>query len=212
MKNIGLERVLADLGDPCMSVTADHCIIDKYIGVVPDLLLDVWRTIGFSGYAEGLLWLCDPAEWQPVVDDWISGLDMPFHDEWVPFKRTAFGTMTMWGKETGKSLKIVPQEGFVIPVDRSDSMHDELDIIVQILAALDSDIEMLDTRGDDDKPMFRRVRRRLGGLDSSTMYGCVPAVGLGGSFTPKGMQIVNAVEHVRFLSTVTPRQVMNWKF
>ncbi|MFD3706539.1 GAD-like domain-containing protein [Nocardia sp. NPDC058658] len=212
LKNIGLERVLADLGDPYMTVEADVDAVDQYVGMVPDLLLDVWRTVGFSGYAGGLLWLCNPAEWQPAVDDWISGLDMPFYDEWVPFKRTAFGTMTMWGKMTGKSLTIVPQEGFIIPVDRSGDMVDEIDVIMQILAALDSDTEMLDTKGDDDKPMFQRVRKRLGGLDASTMYGCVPVVGLGGSFTPRGMGIVKAVDHVRFLSTVTPRQVMNWKF
>ncbi|MFD6393251.1 T6SS immunity protein Tdi1 domain-containing protein [Nocardia sp. NPDC060259] len=56
------------------------------------------------------------------------------------------------------------------------------------------------------------MRKKLGGLDVATMYGYVPAVGLGGSFMPGGREIVNAVDHVRFLSTVTPRQVMNWKF
>ncbi|MGW6426794.1 GAD-like domain-containing protein [Nocardia sp. NPDC055053] len=212
VSELGLERVVSRLGEPYAIVPAEDRVVDRYAAMVPDLLLDVWRAVGFSGYADGLLWLCNPEEWQPAVDEWVAGLRMPFHDEWVPFTRTAFGTMTMWGRETGKSLTIVPQSGFVIPVDRSKDMIEELDINLQILVALRSDVDMLDEDGDDDKPLFRRLRKKLGGLDAATMYGCVPAVGLGGSFTPRGMEIVNAIDHVRFLSTVTPRQVMNWKF
>ncbi|MFC6011507.1 GAD-like domain-containing protein [Nocardia lasii] len=212
---IGVEQVIARLGTPHSVVSADGSIIDKYVGVVPELLIDVWRAVGFSGYADGLLWLCNPDEWQPVVDEWISDMEMPFHDQWTPFTRTAFGVLTMWGARTGKSLTIDTQNGLIIPVDQTESMIDELDIDLQVMVALDVRPEVRefsDKDGDDDEPMFRRVHKRLGDLDASTMYGCVPAVGLGGSFTPRGMQIVNAVEHVRFLSTVTPRQVMNWKF
>ncbi|GEM34005.1 hypothetical protein NN3_50120 [Nocardia neocaledoniensis NBRC 108232] len=212
LSQLRIERVLVNLGNPYATVPAEDRIVDRYSGVVPTLLQGVWKAAGFSGYADGLLWLCNPEEWQPVVDEWISGLRLPFRDEWVPFKRTAFGTMTMWGKNTGKSLTINPKDGFVIPVDRSADMGDELDIDLQILAALDSDFGSLDVDGDDGKPLFGRLRKKLGGLTDATMYGCVPAVGLGGSFTPRGMEIVNAVDHVRFLSTVTPRQVMNWKF
>ncbi|MGM7646434.1 GAD-like domain-containing protein [Nocardia sp. JW2] len=212
---VGVDRVVSKLGIQFSSVPAPASTIDKYVGAVPSLLIDVWRSVGFSGYADGLLWLCNPDEWLPVVDEWLFGLDLPFYDEWVPFTRTAFGRMTMWGKRTGRSLTIEPRNGFIVPVDQSHDMVDELDIQLQILVALNTNaviVDRLDESGDDGKPMFRRVRTRLGDLDASTMYGCVPAVGLGGSFTPRGVQIVNAVDHVRFLSTVTPRQVMNWKF
>ncbi len=215
MTGIGLEKALSSLGEPYEMIASDSDLIDRYVGRVPSILIDIWRTAGFSGYADGLLWLCNPEEWQSAVDDWVYGLDLPFYDDWIPFTRTAFGKMTMWGTGTGRSLTIDPQNGLVIPVDQTDSMTDELDIDLQILVAIDTDPELLDLwdeDGDDDKPMFRRVRKRLGGLNASTMYGCVPAVGLGGSFTPRGMGVVNAVDHVRFLSTVTERQVMNWKF
>ncbi|MFE6922455.1 GAD-like domain-containing protein [Nocardia sp. NPDC057663] len=215
LNSVGLEQAISSLGSPYATVAAENSAIDGYAGRVPELLLDIWRTVGFSGYAEGLLWLCNPEEWQPAVDEWISGLKLPFHDDWIPFTRTAFGKLTMWGNRTGRSLTIDPQNGFIVPIDQSGNMADELDVKLQILVAIDTDAELLelwDEDGDDDKPMFRRVRKRLGGLDASTMYGCVPAVGLGGSFTPRGMEVVNAVDHVRFLSTVTQRQVMNWKF
>ncbi|MEV0079738.1 T6SS immunity protein Tdi1 domain-containing protein [Nocardia neocaledoniensis] len=120
--------------------------------------------------------------------------------------------MSLWGKRTGQSLTIESRNGFIVPIDQPDMMCSQLNIDLQILVGLDPDVELLDEEGDDNKPMLRRLRNRLGGLDSSTMYGCVPIPELGGSFTPRGMQIVNAVDHVRFLSTVTPRQVMNWKF
>ncbi|MFC9967978.1 GAD-like domain-containing protein [Nocardia ignorata] len=212
VNDIGLDEVLARLGSPYFSIEAEDRIVEKYVGVVPDLLIDVWRAVGFSGFADGLLWLCNPEEWESALDEWIDGLDLPFRDEWVPFTRTAFGNMTMWGRRTGESLTIDPQNGFVVPVDRSATMNDELEVKLQVLVALNSDVDLLDENGDDDKPMFRRVSKMLGALDASTMYGCVPAVGLGGSFTPPGMKIVNAVDHVRFLSTVTPRRVMDWEF
>ncbi|MEV6656576.1 GAD-like domain-containing protein [Nocardia fluminea] len=210
LSDIGLEQALHRLGKPYMAAEPAGCTAEMFSGIVPDLLLDVWRAVGFSGYADGLFWLCDPDEWQPAVDDWISGVELPFRDEWTPFARTAFGRITLWGKNTGRSLTIVPQDGFIIPVDQSLNMVDDLDVAIQLLVALRSDNEMLDEEGDDNKPLFRRLNKRLGGLNSSTMYGCVPAVGLGGSFTPRGMAVVNAVDHVRFLSTVTQRQVMNW--
>ncbi|WP_410871439.1 GAD-like domain-containing protein [Nocardia sp. A7] len=212
LSDIGLAQALDKLGKAYMTAEPAGRAAEMLSGVVPDLLLDVWRAVGFSGYADGLFWLCDPEEWMPAVDDWISGVDLPFRDEWIPFTRTAFGRMTLWGKNTGRSLTIVPQDGFIIPVDQSSNMVDNLDVVIQLLVALRSDNEMLDEDGDDDKPLFRRLNKRLGGLNSSTMYGCVPAVSLGGSFTPRGMGVVNAVDHVRFLSTVTQRQVMNWKF
>ncbi|MFD3428597.1 GAD-like domain-containing protein [Nocardia fluminea] len=212
MSPIELEQVLERLGKPYAPVAAEDRVVDRYEGVVPDLLLDVWRTVGFSGFADGLLWLCNPEEWQPAVDEWISGVTLPFHDDWIPFTRTAFGGMSLWGKRTGQSLTIEPRNGFIVPIDQPEMMSSELNIDVQILVGLDPDTEMLDEDGDDGKPMLRRLHKRLGGLDSSTMYGCVPIPALGGSFTPRGMQVVNAVDHVRFLSTVMQRQVMNWKF
>ncbi|MGW5440952.1 GAD-like domain-containing protein [Nocardia asteroides] len=212
VNDFGLEQALSRLGKPHSIVAGESGVIERYRGVVPDLLLEVWREVGFSGFAKGLLWLCNPEEWQPVVDEWITGLSLPFRDEWVPFTRTAFGTVTMWGKRTGVSLTIDPQNGFVVPVDQTETMVDDLETRLQILVALKSDPDMLDENGDDGRPLFGRLYKKLGELDDSTMYGCVPAVGLGGSFTPRGMEIVNAVDHVRFLSAVTPRRVMNWKF
>ncbi|MFE9785852.1 GAD-like domain-containing protein [Nocardia salmonicida] len=215
LKDMGVDQAVSRLGTPYSTVAAEDRLVDRYAGRVPDLLLDIWRAVGFSGYADGLLWLCNPEDWKPAVDEWTYGLKLPFCDDWIPFTRTAFGKMTMWGTRTGRSLTIDSQNGLVIPIDQTENMADELDINLQILVAIDTDTELLglwDEDGEDDKPMFRRVRKRLGGLDASTMYGCVPAVGLGGSFTPRGMGIVNAVDHVRFLSTVTQRQVMNWRF
>ncbi|MFI1238813.1 GAD-like domain-containing protein [Nocardia salmonicida] len=212
LSKIGVEQVLARLGAPYSVVPADNHIVDRYSGIVPDILLDVWRSAGFSGYSDGAFWLCNPDEWQPAVDDWLYGLELPFDDEWVPFTRTALGSVSLWGRRTGRSLSFYPHNGFVIPNDRSEMMDTEYGKCAQILVGANPDPAKTDFDGDDGKRMFRRLCKRLGKVDSSTMYGCVPAVGLGGSFTPKGMQIVKAVDHVRFLSTVTPRQVMNWKF
>ncbi|MGW5440953.1 GAD-like domain-containing protein [Nocardia asteroides] len=60
-----MAQVIGHLGKPCSTVPAEDRVVDRYSGIVPELVQDVWRVAGFSGYADGLLWLCNPEEWQP---------------------------------------------------------------------------------------------------------------------------------------------------
>ncbi|MFI1238812.1 GAD-like domain-containing protein [Nocardia salmonicida] len=71
LKDMGVDQAVSRLGTPYSTVAAEDRLVDRYAGRVPDLLLDIWRAVGFSGYADGLLWLCNPEDWKPAVDEWI---------------------------------------------------------------------------------------------------------------------------------------------
>ncbi|MFG1790434.1 GAD-like domain-containing protein [Nocardia sp. NPDC049149] len=197
-------------GRPSFSVPTPEERFEKYAGQLPNFLLDLWRELGFAGFRKGLLWLCDPEAWQPVVDEWTSGVDLPFgEDKWIAVTRSAFGKMALWGQRTGLSLTITPHYGWLLPMGKSDYMSDDYLRDAQILSSLQAaSQETFDVDGDDDKPLFKRVLKRLGPVGPDTMYGFVPAHALGGPLLPDHVQIVDAAVHMQILSQVTPRTIM----
>ncbi|MFG1790432.1 GAD-like domain-containing protein [Nocardia sp. NPDC049149] len=197
-------------GRPSFSVPVPVERFEQYGGQVPNFLLDLWRELGFAGFRKGLLWLCDPEEWQTSVDEWTSGVDLPFGDDkWIAVTRSAFGRVSLWGERTGLSLTIIPYAGWVMPMDNSSEMSDDFERDLQILSSLEvASGDLLDPDGDDDKPLFKRVLKRLGPVGPDTMYGFVPAHALGGLMLPDHVQIVDAAVHMQILSQVTPRTIM----
>lgn len=52
--------------------------------------------------------------------------------------------------------------------------------------------------------LFSRARKKLGPLKSDEMYGFVPALMLGGSEALENLEKVNIIEHLTFLSQLSP--------
>lgn len=208
--NFSVDEITNKWGRPTTFRSAPADRFEKYAGVVPNLLLSVWQELGFSGFYDGLYWICDPVEWQSVVDEWTSELDLQFgRDEWSAVTRSAFGTMDLWGRRTGMSLTIVPYYGMILPVDNTGRMINDFERDLQILAAFTSTShETLDPDGDDDRPLFRRVFNRLGPVDFDSMYGFVPVPALGGEMLPERVEILDAEVHMHLLSQVTPRTLL----
>ncbi|MFB8003509.1 GAD-like domain-containing protein [Nocardia sp. NPDC056000] len=201
--------VVEQWGNPSVRVPVPPERFEKYRDVVPEFLLRVWRELGFSGFLDGLVWVCDPDVWQPVVDEWTAGLRLSIgSDEWIAVSRSAFGQMQLWGRRTGMSLMIIPHRGWYVVDDCSSEMSNSDDRDLLVYAALvTSDPNSLDIVGDDDKPLFSRVLRRLGPVGAETMYGFVPAAALGGSMLPRNIEILDAAAHMKVLSDVTPRSL-----
>ncbi|MFF0612733.1 GAD-like domain-containing protein [Nocardia tengchongensis] len=207
-----ITEVTETWGHPTTTTAVPAERFEQYGERVPGYLLDLWRELGFAGFRHGLLWLCDPEQWQPVVDAWTDGLDLPFGtDTWIAVSRSAFGAMSLWGQRTGMSLTIRPWYGWISPFDKSADMEEPFDRDVQILSSLVADAydDALDLDADDDKLLFKRVLKRLGPVGSDTMYGFVPAIGLGGAMMPERVEIVDAAVHLQLLRQTTPRTILN---
>ncbi|MEV0356385.1 GAD-like domain-containing protein [Nocardia sp. NPDC050697] len=205
-----VDRITEQWGRPTSFHAAPPERFEMFAGVVPDFLLEVWRELGFSGFRKGLFWICDPVVWQPTVDEWTPDLTLPFEEtRWVAVSRTAFGRLVLWGERTGLSLTVVPYSGMIFPVDKSQGMVDSFERDLQIITYFTAPLtDVLDPDGDDDRPLFKRVLKRLGPVDVDTMYGFVPASALGGAMLPENVEIVDAEVHLQILSELTPRALM----
>ncbi|MGY1896286.1 DUF7161 family protein [Nocardia gipuzkoensis] len=209
--SIDTEDFIRVWGAPTYSQAAASGRFDQFKNLVPDLLLTFWREFGFSGFGNGLFWLCDPVAWQPTVDAWTRDLDLEMGtDHWLAVCRSAFGRIQLWGQRTGMSLTITPYQGRVLPIDRSDSMASSDGRDDQIYAALvGADKRSLDVVGDDGQPLFDRVVALQGSVGPESIYGFVPAPALGGTLRADRVKIFDAEVHLQVLSDITPRQVMN---
>ncbi len=59
---------LSELGQPTTVIPASQTDIEKYRSKLPEQLLEYWKILGFSGFADGLFWLTNPAEYQDILD------------------------------------------------------------------------------------------------------------------------------------------------
>lgn len=197
-------------GTPYVFVDVPAERFSEFAGSVPDLLIDFWREFGYSGFHNGLLWICDPVEWQPAVDAWTAGVELATGpDQWIAVTRTAFGAMQLWGRRTGMSLEVVPHHGLIVSSDKSSRMttaDDRNDQIYGHFLSLES--ETLDIPDEDEQDVFDRVVELNAPVGPDTMYGLVPALALGGSIRAENFETVDARVHMRLLSEMTPRQIM----
>ncbi|MCB9441583.1 MAG: DUF1851 domain-containing protein [Mycolicibacterium sp.] len=208
-----IERILGlrqKWGDPTFPVEVPPERFDQFQDRVPDALLGYWREYGFSGFNDGMWWICDPVVWQPAVDVWTRHLNLAMgEDAWIAITRNAFGDMDLWGQRTGMSLSIIPYRGWVFPTDKSERMASPQSKDRQIYARFISlSKDSADVLGEDKKGLFDRVLAALGPISVDTMYGFVPVPALGGPMLPGHVEIFDAGVHMQLLSDLTPRRVM----
>lgn len=204
------EKFLAKWGAPIESRPVPAERFDQYAGVVPEALLDYWRTFGFAGFGDGLLWICDPDEWAPVVAPWTENLDLVMGvDAWVPVIRGAFGQFLCWGPRTGMSLRVEPVFGMIFPTDKSAKMGSEVRKDIQIEAAFEGiSPGSLDIEGKAGGNLFEAAVAAYGPLAADEVFAFVPAVGLGGTRDVEHIEKQSAVTHVQLLAELSPQRTM----
>ncbi|GEM34033.1 hypothetical protein NN3_50400 [Nocardia neocaledoniensis NBRC 108232] len=169
-------------GEPLDRVPVPESYFDEY-GELPDVVRAFWREVGFAGFDKGLLWVCDPREWQPIVDEWLSGLDLPesHRDGQIPLFRTAFGEIICFKAGMGNLIRI-------------DPLTPEIGYVTQgvdfgaLVLGLSSQVS-----GDTYwRGAFGKIVAALGPLDHATIYGFDPLPFAGEN--PRGPDVVYATE------------------
>lgn len=85
------------VGSPIYSEVVPDELMLKYSGVFKgpgeqeDIILDLWREFGFSGYENGLFWLVNPE----MFNDFARAFD-GVSDKAIAFARTAMGNLFLW--------------------------------------------------------------------------------------------------------------------
>ncbi|MDO7911133.1 GAD-like domain-containing protein [Pseudomonas sp. 22-AL-CL-001] len=185
------------MGSPTEYTPVPSATIEYYKKILPERLLNYWQDYGWSAHAEGIFWMVNPAEYDGVVRSWLEDTEFEKKDNYYVIARTAFGGLYLWGEKTGHALKI---ESLLSRYCAQDLGTTEvnLDRESQIFFLAPS------VEGSDFFSLFRRARRKLGLLKSDEMYGFVPALMLGGSEELENLEKVKIIEHLIFLSQLSP--------
>jgi len=197
--DIFLER-FGGITDP---VKVPGSSIEHYKGKLPNRWLEYWAKHGWCGFGDGLFWIVNPQDYEPVVQSWLAGTALEASDTYHLIARSAFGDLYLWGEKTGACVTIVSvyaRYDIDDPGIADEQMDEEAEVFLLSQEVEDNDFEN----------MFRRAREKFGALKHDEMYGFVPALMLGGSEKFDNLEKVKAVEHLMILSQLAELEPYNF--
>ncbi len=166
---------------------------------VPAILLDRWKRPGIGVLGGGRLQLIDPADYEPVLDQWLGRPD-PTR---VPFALGAFGDLFYYRDRGQHDIG-----GTVMKVEdicrldphyrRTEVCTWEVDKFFKSYL-LDEAVVNGTLRG----PLFKEALAEMGALEPGEIFTFVPALALGGAEELSYLQKVDARVHLDFLFQAT---------
>jgi hypothetical protein len=163
----------------CTPATAT--VINKYAKTLPAPLIEFWKERGWCGYANGLIWLVNPADFADVLEDW----DVPKKS--IAFGRTAFGDLFLWAEKQVQFL--------FVHHGRITEMTDDIEMFVEMMLCNDDYLE----NGLMGK-QYKKLVKRLGQPGPDECYAFVPALALGGKGDLATVQRVKLREQLAILA------------
>lgn len=165
-------------------------LIEKYSGVLPDELIEIWKNMGFGIYEDGFIQLVNPDEYD-FIFEYVDKLLEPS----IVYATTALGDVLMW--EGNKGWTISPKEGnrnvFINVRHCNSHVIGDMRFILNFV--------MGDEHGIIDKGYFASkpyldIKGKLPPLEYGQCYGYVPAIALGGSKSVKNLKIVDTKTYI----------------
>lgn len=71
--------------------------IERYKDKLPAKLMEYWAEHGWGGYGDGIFWLVNPQDYEPVVSSWLEDTALEHQDSYHLIARSAFGDLYLWG-------------------------------------------------------------------------------------------------------------------
>jgi hypothetical protein len=157
--------------------------IQRYQGILPDGLLDHWRTMGWCGYGKGLIWVVNPDDFRDTLKEWLGPAAEGAH----AVARTAFG-----------NIAYVNDEGtYYIDVHLNMILKQVKNVEAFFwLTLCDNDF----LNNVLDRKRFQQALSRLGVLEPDECYAYAPALALGGPGTAETLIKVKMMEHLSILA------------
>ncbi|MBP1202859.1 hypothetical protein JOD97_000873 [Duganella sp. 1411] len=198
------EEFLEEFSPQLDPVKIKAALLEKYKNVLPQAMLDFWSEVGWSGYANGIMWSTDPEEFEPALAAWLDGSNLLSRDKYTVIARSAFGKLFVWGKATGLTIIINPLISSITTVEPTLEAKKSDSAISAFF--LSKDKEDFDFDDQKDKPMFARAFKKLGPLKSDEMYAFEPALSIGGTAKIENLVKVKMIEHLVLLSQFGPAE------
>jgi len=183
---------LKKFGDPFASKLIPETVCRSYRDKLPRQIFTYWTVVGASGFADGLVWMTNPEEYQPILDRWIAGTEFETRTGLSVIARSAFGELFVWEQRKGNVLTIDPLSGAIFHYLRNENRLDDdgEDEKMQFFWAFMKK-EDLDYSDEDDRPLFDQAKRTLGIIDRHHMYGFSHMLPLGGTASIENLDVVD---------------------
>jgi len=175
-------------------------------GVLPNLLLELWRRDELARYRDDRLALVDPHLYAEIATAFLQGNPMEGADTFHVYAVTAFGQILLCGENTSAQISIDPHGGHV---STESDLPDPADAVERnwklafLLEALDG--PYLDVTDDDEQPLHAHARDRLGPLAPNEIYSFSPAVSEGG-WNAAHLVKADRLAELEALAGITPRK------
>jgi hypothetical protein len=196
-------EIFIELHGPAVHVarvpTADA---DALADRVPGLLVAFWKKHGVGIYAAGLLHLCDPRVYDPLLP-LITHSDRDLAaDDIAIYAFSAFGELLAWNRRYGAmTINLMTGEVFCPRLVKAGSAGDpDLDLESELVAF---DRDLYDPKDTQGRPLFDRAVAAYGEPGINQCFGFVPALVLGGAPSLETIHRYPALEHFSILAQAT---------
>lgn len=176
-------RFTSTHGPPGNCISVSREIVDTYTGKLPAQLLEHWGEIGWCSYANGLIWITNPADFGGILVDWLGQIG----DSALAFAWTAFGDLMYWHNGRVYYLDVL--------YGKVSKRTDKLDVFFEYTLCQDDYC-----RDVLDQPLYEQARVMLGVPAHDECYAFEPALALGGPGTVDTLRRVKLREHLAILS------------
>ena len=164
-------------------------VINKYAGVLPVELVDLWKTHGFGIYMDGYLKIVNPEIYQPILNE---GYDTENNKE-IVFAVTALGDFLVW---VGDAVRLVDfRHGKYAIVGTSNFSR----FFEKRLA--DESFLRIEFKYENYLP----AKDKLGELAFDECFGYVPILVAGGPEKVDNLQKVKIREHIAIIAQMAGR-------
>jgi hypothetical protein len=190
---------VSKFGEATHRTDVPQAAIDSWRGRLPDRLLTYWGEEGWCAFANGLLWLVDPDEYEDVVDEWLSDSVFEQIDAFHVIARTASGKLFLWGETTGQSVTINCATNAIFALKRELRKKAPFDLDISMRSFLGKSKSECDLKDEAGAPLFDRAEQKLGILAADEMYGFEAAIVLGGKLLLDNVRKVKTDQHLTIL-------------
>lgn len=161
--------------------------VEKYRGLLPDSLLELWENVGWGKYGAGMIEIVDPEDYEATLELWLGKKK----DNYVPVAISAFGELFYYRKltETDEDVCML------------DPHFRRVETCVWSLNGYFNDF-LTDGEIIDDvlrKELFEAGKTKKEALAAGEIYFFSPALILGGAEAPEHLDKGNAAVHLHLL-------------
>ena len=183
--------------------------VEKYRGVLPDLLLTYWENEGWNGYLNGILWIVDPEDYEGVLKLWLENTPLAKKDRYYVYARTAFGELFVISEKTKQTFSITPflNSIFYIKEDMT-VINDEPVASIRCFFGFAKRNEF-DIKSDNGGSLFDKALKRLGPCNENEMYTFVPPMLMGGALEEKDLKKVNIFVQLDILANLSDERTLS---